>query len=116
MPEVVSLDVDRELAKRRGRRVADVVLHPHGLFARASVPGAGPRRQLLRLDSRAAVGNLHRHHDESSLDPSPVDDEGRLQSHIEAQLHDHAIRLRPPLDHLVAACRRNQFRGAAATG
>ena len=61
------------------------------------------RRQLLRLDSRAAVGNLHRHHDESSLDPSPVDDEGRLQSHIEAQLHDHAIRLRPPLDHLVAA-------------
>ena len=59
LAEVVSLDVDRELAKRRGRRVADVVLDPFRPLARATVFGTGPRRQCPRHDARAAISDLN---------------------------------------------------------
>ena len=52
LAEVVALDVDRELAKRRGRRVADVVLDPLRPLARASVFGTGPRRQCPAISSK----------------------------------------------------------------
>ena len=59
LAEVVSLDIDRELAKRRWRRVADVVLDPLRPLARASVFGTGPRRQLAWMYSSATVSDLH---------------------------------------------------------